>query len=62
MHDLDADLISASKSCINRPREVHSEAVSDHFPICLGLSAYGHGNYVSALSSPPPKSYFATAI
>ncbi len=34
---------SASTSCIIRPREVHSEAVSGHFPIYLGLGVYGHG-------------------
>ena len=32
---------SASKSCIIRPREVHSVAVAAHFPIYLGLGSDG---------------------
>ena len=32
------------KSCIIRRWEVHSEAVSEHFPIYLGLGVYGHGH------------------
>ena len=43
MHDMYAEFNSAYKSCIIGPREVHSEAVSGHFLIYVGLGVYGHG-------------------
>ncbi len=32
-----------------RPREVHSQAVSGHFPIYFGLGVYGHGTCLHSL-------------
>ena len=49
IHDLYAELNSAYKSYIIRPREVHSETGSEHFPIYLGLGAYGHGTCLHSL-------------
>jgi hypothetical protein len=41
IHDLYAELNSGNKSCIIRPRELHSETVSGHFQINFGLGVYG---------------------
>ena len=49
IHDLYAELNSAYKSCIIRPREAHSEAVSGHVSIYLGLGVYGHGMCLHSL-------------
>ena len=49
LHDLYAELISAYRSCSFSPREVHSEAVSEHFYIYLRLGIYGGGACLHSL-------------
>ena len=43
LHDLYADFNSAYRSCSFSPREVHSDVISAHFYIYLGLGTYGGG-------------------
>ena len=49
IHDLFAECNTGYRSCIIRSRGVRSEAVSDHFPIYLGLGASGRGTCLHSL-------------
>jgi hypothetical protein len=57
IYDSYAEFNSEYNSCIIRPREVHSEAVSDYFSIYRGLGAYGYG---TSLHSPQEASSSAS--
>ena len=49
MHDSYGELNSAYASCSFSPREVHPEAVSEHFYIDLGLGIHGGGACLHSL-------------
>ena len=49
MHDMYVEFNFTYISCIIRPREVHAEAVSELFPIYLGLGVYGRGSCLHSL-------------
>ena len=57
IHDMNARSNSTYISFIICPREVHSEAVSVHFMIYLGLGAYGHGLCLHSLHFGPRVGY-----
>ena len=49
IYDMHVELNSTYISCITRPGEVHSEAVSEHFAFCRGLGVYGYGPCLHSL-------------